>query len=261
MGERTSYAPGTFCWVELSTTDPEGAKAFYGGLFGWEHEDMPIGEEGVYTMLRIGGKDVAALQQQQPGQSDAGIPPNWFSYVSTDDVDAAARRVAEAGGTIHMEPFDVMDSGRMAVAQDPTGGTFGLWQAGRHFGAALVNEPGALTFNQLNSSDPEAAARFYENALGWKVDSVDTGGGPPYWSIENQGALNGGVMELPPDSPAPSHWLAYFVADDLDAAVGRVRELGGELLVEPLAVPAGRFAVARDPQGAAFALFEGTLDP
>jgi predicted enzyme related to lactoylglutathione lyase len=261
MGERSSYTPGTFCWVELSTTDPDAAKAFYGGLFGWECEDMPVGDEGVYTMLRIDGRDVAALQLQQPGQSDAGIPPNWFSYISTDDVDAATRRVSDAGGTIHMQPFDVMDAGRMSVVQDPTGAVVGLWQAGRHFGAALVNEPGALSFNQLNTSDPEAAARFYSDALGWTVESVDTGAGPPYWSIENQGALNGGVMELPSDSPAPSHWLVYFATDDLDATVARIGELGGEVLVEPVKVPAGRFAVARDPQGAAFALFDGDLDP
>jgi uncharacterized protein len=261
MGERDSYTPGTFCWVELNTTEPDGAKAFYGGLFGWDYEDMPVDAEGFYTLARIGGKDVAALQQQQPQQRDAGIPPYWFSYISTDDVDAAAARVAEAGGMIHMQPFDVMDAGRMAVVQDPTGATFGLWQPGRQIGAELVNVPGALTMNQLNSSDPEAAARFYADALGWKVEPVDTGGGPPYWSVENQGALNGGMMELPPDSPAPSHWLVYFVADDLDAAVARVGELGGEVLVQPVKVPAGRFAVARDPQGAAFALFDGDLDP
>jgi predicted enzyme related to lactoylglutathione lyase len=259
MGERTSYPPGTFSWVELLTTDVDDAKRFYGELFGWEYEDSPIGDDSVYSMAQLGGKYVSGAYAPPPEQ---GTPPNWLSYVSTDDVDRVAERSGELGATVMAGPFDVFDSGRMAVVQDPTGAVFGVWQPREHIGAQVVNVPGALTMNQLNTNDPEAASRFYSDLFGWKVEAIDTGGGPPYWGIHRaDGGLNGGMMALPPDAQVPSHWLAYFVTDDMDGAARRIPELGGELMVPPTPIPSGRFAVARDPQGAFFALFEGRLDP
>ena len=259
MGERTTYPPGTFCWTDLATTDPEGAKAFYTGLFGWEVEDMPTDEEGgVYTMARLEGKYVAALYRLQM----PGVPPAWGSHVWVDDADAAAARLKALGGTLMAEPFDVLDAGRMAVAQDPQGAVFLLWQPGRHRGAELVNVPGALTLNQLNTSDPEAAGRFYSDLFGWTVEVQDTGDGPGYWGLFNQGALNGGMMELPAEGQAPPHWLVYFASDDLDRAGTRIGELGGDVVVGPMSAgEEGTILVARDPQGAYFALFAGRLDP
>jgi predicted enzyme related to lactoylglutathione lyase len=259
MGERTSYAPGTFSWVELLTPDVDDAKRFYSGLFGWDYEDSPVGEGNFYSMASVGGKYVAGTYSPPPEQ---GTPPNWLSYVTTDDVDRLAERAGELGATVMAGPFDVLEAGRMAVLQDPTGAVFGTWQARDHIGAQLVNAPGALTLNQLNTSDPEAAQRFYNELFEWRIDAVDTGGGPPYWGIYRaDGSLNGGMMTLADDAQAPSHWLAYFVADDLDDAARRIPELGGEVVVPPTPVPGGRFAVARDPQDAYFALFEGRLDP
>jgi predicted enzyme related to lactoylglutathione lyase len=258
LGERTAYPPGTFSWVELLTPDTDDAKRFYSGLFGWEYEDSPIGDDNFYSMARLGGKYIAGTYSPPPEQ---GTPPNWLSYVTTEDVDRTAERAAELGATVMAGPFDVLESGRMAVIQDPTGAVFGVWQARNHIGAQLVNVPGALTMNQLNTSDPDAAARFYSELFGWSVEQIDTGGGPAYWGIHNQGSLNGGMMNLPPDAQGPSHWLAYFVADDLDGTAARISELGGDVVVPPTSIPSGRFAVARDPQGAYFALFEGELDP
>ena len=260
MGDRTSYPNGTFNWIELLTPDEADAKRFYGGLFGWDYDEQPIDGGGTYTMVRAGGKEAAGMHQ--PGTEQQGVPPNWLSYAAVDDVDATASRAAELGGTVMAGPFDVMESGRMAVIQDPTGAVLGLWQANKNIGATVVNVHGALTMNQLNTSDPEAASSFYSELLGWQVAALDTGDGPPYWSIENsEGRLNGGMMDLPADAQAPSHWLAYFAVEDLDAATGRIGELGGQVLVPPTPIPSGRFAVARDPQGAYFALFEGELDP
>jgi uncharacterized protein len=259
MGDRTSYTPGTFCWVELHSSDADDAKRFYSGLFGWDFEDREVDRDGVYTLCRVDGKLVGALMQQHP-EMEAGVPPNWLSYASTDDVDTTATKAGELGANVMAEPFDVMDAGRMAVVQDPTGAVFAIWQPGGTFGAELVNVPGALTFNQLNTSDQGAAERFYSGLFGWKVESVDTGGGPPYWGIANsEGRMNGGMMDLP-DNSGPSHWLAYFGTDDLDATVAKIGELGGQVVVEPTPVPTGRFAVAADPQGAFFAVFEGDFD-
>lgn len=260
MGKRERYAPGTFCWVDLATTDPAGAKVFYGELFGWEGEDMPAGEAGTYTMMRLDGDDVCGLSEMEAEQREQGIPPHWFSYVSVEDAGDAAARARELGGTVYGEAFDVLDSGRMAIIQDPTGGMLAAWQPWAHAGAGRVNDPGCLCLNQLNTRDPERAAAFYADLFGWDIRQVEED--PPYWGIENNGWLNGGMMRLPGDAQdMPPHWLVYFTAEDLDAAVVKIGELGGTITLPPMSVPPNdRIAVVQDPQGAAFALFEGRTD-
>jgi uncharacterized protein len=255
MGERTSHAPGTFSWADLSTTDTDGAKAFYTRLFGWDAEDNPIPDGGVYTMLRKGDKSVCALSAvQQEGQ-----PPAWNSYLTVTSADEAARSAADNGGTVAMGPFDVMEAGRMALVQDSTGAFFAVWEPRDNIGAERVNEPGALTLNQLNTSDPDAAERFYSGAFGWRFEFVGTDD-TPYWGIYNGDQLNGGMMPLPDNAPAPPHWLVYFGSENVDDDARRVGELGGTVIVEPSDVPGGRIVVALDPQGAVFALFAGRFD-
>jgi predicted enzyme related to lactoylglutathione lyase len=258
MGERTSYEPGTFCWVDLATTDPGGAEAFYTGLFGWEAHDMS-GEFGVYTMLRLGGRDACGLYAMPEEARAAGWPPYWTSYVAVGDTDAAAERAASLGANI-VAIFDIPPSGRMAIVQDPQGAAFGLWQSGEHIGAGVVNEPGAFTLNQLNTTDPDAAGRFYAGLFGWEVAQVGTDP-VPYWGLSNRGRLNGGMMELQPGDPSPPHWLVYFTTADLDRTVEAIGGGGGAVVVTPMDVPGGRIAVARDPQGGHFAIFEGRVDP
>jgi predicted enzyme related to lactoylglutathione lyase len=260
VGERTSYAPGAFSWVDLGTTDAEGAKAFYRALFGWEAEDVPAGEGGTYTMLRLRGREVAGLYAMGDEQRDGGVGANWLSYVTVEDVAAATDLARDLGAEVIAPPFDVMSAGRMSILQDPQGAGIALWEARDHPGARLVNEPGALVLNQLNTSDPEEAARFYSGLFGWALLPVASDP-QPYWGIQNRGALNGGMMALPPGDPSPPHWLVYFATGDLDATVARIGELGGAVLVPPMPIPSGRIAVARDPQGAVFALFEGPVDP
>jgi uncharacterized protein len=250
MGERTSHAPGTFSWVDLGTSDAAGAKAFYGGLLGWDFEDMPVPDSPPYSMASIGGRTVAALY----GKRDEQAPSAWLSYVTVEDADATAARAAELGATVISEPFDVMEAGRMAVLQDPTGAVFAAWQPKASIGAHLVNEPGALCLNQLNTSDPEAAQRFYGDLFGWTFQGVESGG-QAYWGITNGERLNGGMMQS-----EPSSWLAYFTSADVDASVAKLTELGGTVIVPPSPVPGGRIAVAADPQGAVFAFVEGRMD-
>jgi predicted enzyme related to lactoylglutathione lyase len=254
MAERTSHPPGTFSWVDLATSDQEAAKAFYRSLFSWELEDMPMGDGAVYTMARIGGLYVGAIGPLQ----DPTQPPHWNCYVSVEDADAAAARARNAGATVLADAFDVFDSGRMAVIQDPQGAVLNVWQAGQHIGAQLVNAPGALSWNDLVTPDPQASAGFYRELFGWRVEETEGAGGQ-YWSIFNGDRLNGGL--LPAQGGQPPFWNAYFAVEDLDAALGTVREQGGSVVVEPMQVPAGRFTLVSDPQGAHFSLFTGELDP
>ena len=250
MGERTSHAPGTFSWADLSTTDTDGAKAFYTGLFGWDTEDNPMPEGGVYTMLSKEGKAVAALSQLQA----EGQPVVWNSYVTVESADEAAAAAREGGATLISEPFDVMDVGRMAVIQDPGGAVLCIWEPGTSIGAERVNEPGALTINQLNTSDPARAEEFYGGVFGWRFEKVAEGD-VPYWGIYNGDRLNGGMME-----EQPSAWLVYFGSESVDDDAGRVVELGGRVIVPPMSVPGGRILVAQDPQGGVFALVDGRFD-
>jgi uncharacterized protein len=262
MGKRERYEPGTFCWVDLQTTDREGAKAFYAALFGWEAEDMPAGDAGTYTMLRLDGDEVCGLYEMEDARSEQGVPPHWLSYVSVEDADATASKARELGGTAFGEAFDVGDAGRMAFVQDPTGAMLGAWQPRQHIGARRVNDPGCLGWNELQSREPEAAASFYAALFGWEMEPQEYDGKLAYVTIKNAGWGNGGIMPMTDQhGDVPPHWLPYFIVLSCDDAVARVRELGGDVLVEPFNVmESSRIAVVSDPQGAAFALFEGETD-
>jgi predicted enzyme related to lactoylglutathione lyase len=254
MGERTSHPPGAFSWTDLGTDEPEGAKGFYGGLFGWEFEDSPIPDGGVYTMARQGGRDVAALYEAREGQ-----PTAWGSYVTVESADEAAVKAAELGATVMGEAFDVMEAGRMAMIVDPTGAYLAVWEPRASIGATLVNVPGALTLNQLNTGDPQRALEFYSGLFGWRGEPVQ-GGDQPYWGIYNGERMNAGLMSMPPDLGAPAHWLVYFGSEGVDADADRIAELGGRLMLPPIDVPGGKVLVAQDPQGAVFGLFSGRFD-
>jgi predicted enzyme related to lactoylglutathione lyase len=258
MGERSEYTPGTFCWAELATSDQDAAKAFYASLLGWETDDRPVGDGAYYSMQLVDGKPVAAIAGQPQQQRDAGVPPLWNSYVSVDSADAVAERAKGLGATVHAPPFDVMTAGRMAVIQDPQGAYFMLWEARDHFGAALVNAPGALVWNELQSPDVDASGAFYGELFGWTVADFP-GMGERYVSIKNGEANNGGMRDVTP--PAPPSWLTYFGVDDVDAGLAKVQELGGTKLAGPIDIGIAKIAVVVDPQGAVFALYAGELEP
>jgi hypothetical protein len=257
MQEVKQYPAGTFSWVDLATTDAAAAKAFYTRLFGWEAQDMPAGPEGTYTMLSLAGKDVAGLYAMSDEQRAQGIPPHWLSYVSVADIDVATEKATTLGGTLLSAPFDVMESGRMALLQDPTGATFALWQAGQHIGAKLVNIPGTFSWNELATTDVERAGAFYSGLFGWEVkrDDMPTG---PYYTFSNQGRMAGGMLQMTEEwGDIPPNWSVYFSVEDCDAAVKQVQELGGTPMMEPFDIPnVGRFAVVQDPQGAVFTVIQ-----
>jgi uncharacterized protein len=260
MGTRTSYTPGTFCWAELSTTDQDAAKSFYESLLGWTADDRPVGEGSVYSMMQVDGENVAAIMVQPRQQREAGVPPLWNSYVSVEDADAVASRAAELGATVHAPPFDVMDAGRMAVIADPQGAFFMLWQPRAHLGASLVNAPGALVWNELNTPDLEGAQTFYGELLGWTTQAMRGGDGEPYLTILNGEAHNGGIRTATPPG-TPPHWLVYFGVEDIEVALAKAGELGGQTLAGPIDIQTAKIAVLKDPQGAIFALYAGELEP
>ena len=253
MPKRTSYAQGTPNWVDLQTTDQDGAKVFYGQLFGWAFDDQPMPQGPVYSMALLGGEPVAAIAAQSPDLAAAGAPAVWNTYLAVDSADDAVARAEAAGGRVAMAPFDVMDAGRMAFVIDPGGAAVALWQAGRHIGAALVNEPGAVTWNELVTSDPSVAG-FYQQVLGVTTSAVDMGTGP--YTLFEVGGQQVGGMAGPQQPGTPSHWQVYFAVADADATAARVAELGGQVLAGPFDTPVGRIAVTQDPQGAAFSFMQ-----
>ncbi|MDP9133349.1 MAG: VOC family protein [Actinomycetota bacterium] len=271
MPERDGYIPGVPCWVDTSQPDPEAAVEFYRGLFGWEFDDvMPPGSDAKYFMARIRGGDVAAV-----GSIPEGAPPmaTWNTYVWVQDANETASKVRDAGGTTLTEPFDVMDSGRMAVFADPEGAAFGVWQAKEQKGAQVVNEAGALNFNGLGTRDVQGAKAFYGAVFGWQTMSV--GGGAQMWTLPGYGdhleertpglreqmAEMGGpsgfedvVASINPitddQSGIPANWGVTFGTDDADATAAKAAELGGKLIAEPFDAPWVRMTVIADPQGA-----------
>lgn len=250
MVQMSSYPHGTFNWVELSTTDTEGAKSFYSALFGWETEDSPV-PGGVYTMCKKDGAFVAAIQAQQEEMAKQGHPPYWMSYVAVDSVDKTAAQVEELGGRILAPPFDVMDAGRMAVFQDPAKAALAIWEAKDHPGAGLVREPGTLSWNELSTNDASTARGFYTSLFGWTAETSDMGGRD--YTVFNAGDNQvAGMMEITPEmGPMPPSWGVYIDVEDVDATASKATELGANVFVPPTDFPGGRFAWIADPQGAA----------
>ena len=261
MADFTSHAPGTFSWPELSTSDQKAGNAFYSALFGWAITDMPMGPGDFYTMYQLRGKPVGAAATQRPDEKQMGIPPHWNNYVTVKDVDESAKKAESLGGKVLAPPFDVMDAGRMAVIQDPTGAVFQIWQANRSIGAMILNEPGALCWTELTTTDTRAAEKFYTGLFGWTPKHSAPGAPMEYTEFSLGGTPSIGMMPKPKEMPAhiPSYWMPYFQVATLDASTAKAKDLGGKVLVGPQDIPnTGRFTIASDPQGAVFAMFEFT---
>jgi predicted enzyme related to lactoylglutathione lyase len=271
LPERDGYIAGVPCWVDTSQPDPDAAADFYGGLFGWEFEDaMPVGAPARYLIARLRGGDVAAVSSQ-PEEAPPGAV--WNTYIWVEDADEAAAKAREAGGSVLAEPVEVMDAGSVAVLADPEGAAFCVWQAKEHKGARIVNEPGSLNFNVLNTRDPTAAKRFYGALFGWTT--LDLGSGE-FWTLSAYGDhlehLTPGTRErtaeldaagfedvvaaITPiagdDADTSAHWSVTFSTEDADSTAAKAARLGGTVLVAPVDAPYSRLTVLRDPQGATF---------
>jgi predicted enzyme related to lactoylglutathione lyase len=258
LADFETHDPGSFCWPELSTTDQKSAVAFYRNLFGWDVNDQPMGPTETYSMFQMRGRPVGAAYTMKAEERQMGIPPHWGSYVAVKSADDTAKRAEELGGKVLAPPFDVMDAGRMAVIQDPTGAVFMVWQANKHAGAQILGEPGALCWTELSTRDTKAAEKFYTQLFGWTAKTSGSGTPMEYTEFSNQGRPGVGMMQMPPHIPAsvPAYWMPYIQVTDCDASTGKATELGGQVTVSPMDIPnTGRFSVITDPQGAVLAMF------
>jgi hypothetical protein len=273
MSEQDRYIPGVPCWIDTTQPDPAAATAFYGELFEWELEDvMPPGSPMPYLIARLAGGDVGAITGQPAGTPPAAAA--WNTYIWVESADQTAAKVRAAGGTVLMEPDATGDAGRMAVFADREGAVFSVWEPARHRGAAVVNEPGALNFNNLHVRDLDAARAFYGAVFGWETIEIGPGLGwalPGYGDFlerrtpgmrESMAAMGApdrfedvvaSLAEIPSDQPdTPAHWSVTFGADDADRVAARAVELGGRVDVPPFSAPWVRTTVITDPQGATF---------
>ena len=251
------HPAGSFCWIELHTSDQNAAKSFYTALFGWQPEDMPMGPNDFYTIFKLQGRDAAAgcsLRPEQRAQSD---PSHWTIYIAVENADAAVAKAEQLGGKVLAPAFDVMDAGRMAWVQDPTGAAFCVWQANKNTGTGIAHVAGTLCWADLSTPDPKRASDFYSALFGWQVtaDPKDPSG---YLHIKNGEHFIGGVPPSKYRQPGtPPHWLAYFLVDDVDVSASKAKQMGANFYVPPMTMEGvGRMSVIADPQGAVFSIFK-----
>jgi predicted enzyme related to lactoylglutathione lyase len=239
-------------WVDLSTSDAPAARDFYAKLFGWNVEVSEDPQYGGYATAKIGDQSAGGIGPKQEG--DTG-PTAWSIYIGTDDIDALATKVQGAGGSVIAPPFDVGDQGRMAVFQDPSGAFFSAWQ-GAQMTRFVSGIPNAYGWAELNARGLEQAIPFYEQVFGWTTSKSPFGDGQEYTQFAHDGVDIAGAFEMDPRIPAdvPSHWLVYFLVDDVDAGHRKALDLGARDVVAPQDFPGGRFAIVSDPQGASFGL-------
>jgi len=258
MPEITKPTPGNFCWVELATSDPAAGKKFYTQLLGWNTTDMPMPDQKeAYTMADIGGKHVAGIMRLPEPAKAMGAPPHWLSYVAVADCKAHADKATSLGGKVVFGPV-TMGPGMMAVVQDPAGGTFALWQTLQSMGTFLYGEDNALCWNELMTTNVDAAGKFYSGLFGWKFEPVQMSPEMTYIIIKNGEQMIGGMMAQPKEmAGAPSMWGLYFAVADCDGTVAKATSMGAQVFVPPTDIPnTGRFATLADPQGAAFSVLK-----
>ena len=258
MAEFTAHVPGTFSWVELATTDQKNGVQFYRALFGWDLKEEPIGPDDIYSIFLMRDKEVAAAYTMRAEERAHGTPPHWNLYVTVANVEDSVKRAESLGGKVLAPPFDVMDAGRMAILQDPTGAVFEVWEAKKSIGARILNEPGALCWSELTTRDPKRAEAFYTALFGWTAKHSAPSSVMEYTELHNQGKTGVGMMAMPAEMPAhvPSYWMPYFQVGDCDGSANQAKGLGAKLMVGPHDIPGtGRFAILSDPQGAMFAVY------
>jgi uncharacterized protein len=253
MTDTPHQAPATFCWVDLSTTDQDAAKGFYTAVFGWTTEDVPSAMGPAYTLFSQDAKVVSGAYPLAPDQGDH---PFWLGYVCVADLEATLARAQSLGAQVACPPMDIMDKGRLALFQDPTGAFLGLWQPLQHRGFALFNAPGAASWFELQTRDTAAAAAFYQGLFGWTVRPFAGYLDGAYQILVLDGREVGGMVAIGADwGQVPPNWSVYFGVRDCDATVAKTEWLGGKVLCPAMAVAGvGRFAHLQDPQGAVFAV-------
>lgn len=254
----TRFVKGSPNWLDVGTPDIDGAIAFYGGLFDWQFQSAGP-DSGGYGFFQLSGKTVAGGMQTGPEQG----PPSWTVYFQSPDAQATAKAAEQAGGSVLVQPMDIMGEGHMAILADPAGAHFGIWQPGRTKGVEVATDPGSLCWVELHTADIARAAAFYHQVLGWETEGVSFPGGT-YTCINPEGAgadsMFGGLVpsaDDPAEAESGAHWLPYFEVADTDVTVSRTQELGGTVRVPARDVEGvGRIARLADPFAARFAVIK-----
>jgi predicted enzyme related to lactoylglutathione lyase len=256
MPQVDKHAPGSFCWLELATTDQNAAKQFYSSLFGWAIDDQPMGPGQFYTTFQLEGRRAAAALSLDQQLRQQGVPPHWMVYICAASADDTVAKAQQAGGKILAPAFDVFDFGRMAAIEDPTGAHFNIWQPKQHTGTGIAGAPGTLCWADLMTPSQSAAAKFYASVFGWDLTPGQDGSG--YLHIKNGSDFIGSIPPAEHRPPnIPPHWMLYFLVENCDASADKAKQLGATLLMGPSTVErVGRMAIVDDPQGAGFALFQ-----
>lgn len=256
MQEAPESKPGTFCWVELGTTNAAASKSFYKELFGWDYHDSENGPGMIYTMIKLDGKDVGGLYEMPSNMLEQGIPPHWLNYIAVANADEATAQAKASGGAVMNGPFDVANAGRMSVIQDPTGTVFAVWQPKEHAGAGVYHTTGTFCWQELGTADTKKAGDFYATLFGWGTEQFP---GPMEYTVFKNGDQGvGGMYQLTPEmGPVPPHWLTYFAVEDCDATLQKATENGGSVMRPAEDIPGvGRFAILHDPSSAVFAILK-----
>ncbi len=258
MTVRETFVPGEPCWADCLVTDLDGARRFYGEVFGWSF--APADPHAPYVYAYLDGRRVAGLNPVTPASPMA---PAWHVYLSTDDLDATAGRVGGLGGTLLMGPADTgpaelpaeLPAGRFAIARDPAGAVVAFWQPAGRPGLEVSDDPGAMTWHELWVRDAAAADAFYGGLFGYALTPVGPGG--VYLTLDVAGVARAGRFRLGgvgvPDE-VEARWVVYLAVADCDAAFGTAVAAGAKPVREPDDSPRGRWAILRDPWGAVFAL-------
>lgn len=253
-----SEQSGRVVWHELMTTDMEKASRFYRELFGWQLQDTEMAGGGTYRMIRSGETEVGGMMQLT--ESHGGAPTHWMAYVTVDDVDAAVQRAGAQGGETLVPTTPIPNVGSFAVVKDPKGACIAPFKS-VHPDRPEDDAPppaGQFCWDELLTTDPEGAARFYGELFGWSEEKMDMGEMGTYRVMKRGERFGGGIMQMPPQAEAPPHWLSYVAVEDVDQWAEKVTQLGGKVFCPPTDIPSiGRFAVASDPTGGMFALFKG----
>lgn len=256
MPEFTTPVPGRFCWLEVLSTDPVAATKFYTSLFGWGTNEMPMPDGSLYRIAHVGGKFVGGIMQLPEPAKQMGAPPHWNQYVAVEDVHAASKKAADLGAKVLVGPMD-LPTGALATLMDPAGAVFSLWQQKQSMGTWIYGEIGSLGWNELSTTNVDAAGKFYASLFGWKPEAQQMGD-MTYTTFKVGDAYVGGMMAQPKEmAGAPSAWTAYFSVADADATLAKATSLGAKALSPLMDVPTvGRFGFVADPQGAAFAIIK-----
>ncbi len=261
MTGQMEYGPGSFAWADLAARELGVAKDFYVSLFDWTLEEVPMGCGAVYSIFRKGDKQVCGMYEMCPDMREGDHPSYWQSYVAVENTDETAKKAAELGARLIQEPYDVPEAGRMAVIRDPADAILSLWQLKEHEEVPMMNQPGAISWNELLTRDLERAASFYAALFGWTSVVKPSPAGGDYTVFQSGEEHRAGMLEIRPDMGDMSPcWVVYFGVENLDAALEKAKSLGGKGTFDPLDIPdVGRIGGIADPQGACFTAMESAM--